>query len=102
MNRLKAKDLSNLSKTELIDLVTKLYGVIQDLEDRVSKNSQNSGKPPSSDGYLKPSPKSRREKTDKSVGGQNGHTGNTLQQINNPDLIKVYKVTKCCVTIQVL
>ena len=54
MNRLKAKDLSNLSKTELIDLVTKLYGVIQDLEDRVSKNSQNSGKPPSSDGYLKP------------------------------------------------
>ena len=96
MNRLKAKDLSNLSKTELIDLVTKLYGVIQDLEDRVSKNSQNSGKPPSSDGYLKPSPKSRREKTDKSVGGQNGHTGNTLQQINNPDLIKVYKVTKCC------
>ena len=95
MKRLKETDLSDLSRDELIKLVCKLYGVIQDLEDRVSTNSQNSSKPPSSDGYVKPSPKSLRGKTNKSIGGQKGHTGSTLQQVSDPDLIKIHKVTAC-------
>lgn len=95
MVKLTETSLNNLSKGDLIELVNKLYGVIQALEDRVSKNSKNSSKPPSSDHYIKPSPKSRREKTDKSIGGQKGHVGSTLKQIANPDLIKLYKITLC-------
>jgi transposase len=87
--------LNDLPKDELIKLIHKLYGVIQDFEDRVGKNSKNSSKPPSSDGYIKPSPKSLREKTGKSVGGQKGHVGTTLKQIDNPDLVKLHKVTEC-------
>jgi hypothetical protein len=34
---------------------------LEALEDPVSKNSQNSGKPPSSDGLNKPAPKSGKE-----------------------------------------
>lgn len=95
MVKLTPTSLNNLSKGDLIELVNKLYGVIEGLEDRVSKNSQNSSKPPSSDPYVKPSPKSRREKTDKSIGGQKGHVGSTLKQVSSPDLIKLYKLTSC-------
>jgi transposase len=40
------------------------------LEDRLSKNSKNSGKPPSTDGYSKPAPKSLRKRHQKKSGGQ--------------------------------
>ena len=36
---------------------------IKELEARLGKNSQNSSKPPSSDGFKKPPPKSLREKS---------------------------------------
>ena len=45
---------------------------IQELQDQLSKNSSNSSKPPSSDGYGKPSPKSSRIKSGKKIGGQVG------------------------------
>jgi transposase len=95
LKQIKETDLNQLSKTELIELISKLYGVIQDLEDRVNQNSKNSSKPPSSDGYNKPAPKSRREKTGKSIGGQLGHKGSTLMQVSVPDLIKIHKVLVC-------
>lgn len=65
-------------------------------ERQLGLNSRNSSKPPSSDGFKKPSRvQSLREKSGKKAGGQLGHTGSTLKQIENPDSIKQHKVTQC-------
>jgi transposase len=60
---------------------------------KLDKNSSNSHKPPSSDGYSKmPAlPKT----TNKSVGGQQGNSGKTLQMVSNPDLIVKHHLQKC-------
>jgi len=59
-----------------------------ELKARLSSNSTNSSKPPSSDGYTK---KPALPKKIKGVqGGQSGHSGTTLQQVENPD-----KVIQC-------
>jgi len=68
---------------------------VQALEDRVSKNSRNSGKPPSSDGFTKPVPKSLRKKHGKKTGGQPGHEGHTLKTATHPHYIQVYSVRQC-------
>lgn len=67
--------------------VGQLEARIKQLEDRLAKNSQNSSKPPSSDGYNKPNPKSRRAKGKKKRGGQKGHSGTTLRLVKTPDRI---------------
>ena len=83
------------------ELVWKLEKRIEALEEKVSrleaiiaKNSNNSSKPPSSDGFKKKT-KSLRKKNGKRQGGQQGHTGNTLQKVAVPDHIIVHKVEKC-------
>lgn len=68
---------------------------VQDLKAQLKMNSTNSSKPPASDGYEKSKPKSQRVKTGKKPGGQAGHTGETLKQVDNPDIIKDYAVAKC-------
>lgn len=72
-----------------------LKAEILDLKARLSKNSNNSHKPPSSDGYQKPDPKSLREKTGKKPGGQSGHNGETLEQVENPDHVVIHQVHAC-------
>jgi len=57
------------------DTIGQLAARIQVLEDRISKNSGNSGKPPSSDGLNKPAPKSTRKRHGRKSGGQAGHAG---------------------------
>ena len=76
---------------QLFEQIGKLSAEIQDLRSQLSKNSRNSSKPPSSDGYGKPKPKSRRTKSGKSSGGQKGHKGNMLKQVEHPD-----QVVDCC------
>jgi transposase/regulator of replication initiation timing len=64
------------------------------LENQINKNSKNSSKPPSSDGFKKKT-KTLREKSGKKPGGQKGHEGRTLELCENPDEILIYKVEEC-------
>ena len=56
-----------------------------ELKSRINSNSKNSSRPPSSDGYQKKPafPKNIKGKQ----GGQSGHKGRTLHQVDNPDKI---------------
>ena len=57
---------------------------VAELRRRVDQNPRNSHRPPSSEGYAKPAPRSRRERTDRQPGGQLGHPGATLGQVATP------------------
>lgn len=96
------EQLRQLDKESLIDIILELReemaqmaSRIQSLEDQLAKNSQNSSKPPSSDGLKKPSPKSLREKGKRKTGGQKGHKGETLKMVSEPNHIEVHAVTSC-------
>lgn len=67
---------------------------VKSLESQVNKNSNNSSKPPSTDGFKKKT-KSLRTKSGKNPGGQEGHEGTTLELNDNPDEIKIHGVDKC-------
>jgi transposase len=71
---------------------------IKALEGQISKNSKNSSKPPSSDGMRKP--KSLRRQGERKTGGQNGHPGKTLNQVETPDVIVTHPAELCetCLT----
>src|SRR5713226_8686151 len=74
--------------TGLRELITGLQTHIAELERRLGLNSSNSGKPPSGDGLKKPARVRRlREPSDKPSGGQQGHKGETLRQVAEPDSI---------------
>ena len=62
---------------------------------KLVKNSRNSGKPPSSDGYNRPAPKSLRKRHGKKSGGQAGHVGYTLHAVEHPKLVTVHRVQQC-------
>ena len=60
---------------------------IAELEEKLHKNSHNSSKPPSTDGYEKPVPKSQCKKSGKKAGGQTGHKGHHID-LGQPDRVE--------------
>src|SRR6266702_4867162 len=81
--------------------VKALEGLIDSLRERVktlerqqAKDSHNSSLPPSSDRFVRP-PKSLRKKSGKSPGGQKGHRGHHLRQVEMPDEVLIHPVIEC-------
>ena len=74
------KNISPVFKTTIELILT----LMQIMLERLSSNSKNSSKPPSSDPNKK---KKDRNKSNKPKGGQLGHNGTTLKQVENPDQI---------------
>ena len=71
---------------------------IAELERRMGLNSENSSKPPSSDGLKKKThrTKSLRGKSNRNTGGQKGHRGYTLEQVAEPDRLVKHLAPDSC------
>ena len=70
-----------------------LKAEIEELKARLKENSQNSNRPPSSDGFTKI--KSAMPKKTGIRGGQTGHLGKTLEKVATPDLVIDCEPEKC-------
>lgn len=97
------KALDALSREDLLqiierqaEMIARLETRITELERQVNKNSQNSHRPPSSDGLTKVRrTKSERSSTTRSTGGQPGHPGHHLSFSLHPDVQEVHPLTNC-------
>ena len=67
---------------------------VAQLEARLGGHSQNSHRPPSSDGPRTP-PRSQRERSGKAPGGQPGHRGHTLTMAATPDQTVAHHPAQC-------
>src|SRR5713226_3020874 len=67
---------------------------INTLERQQAKDSHNSSLPPSSDRFVR-APKSLRTKSGKKPGGQPGHRGHHLRQVQTPDEVLIHPVSSC-------
>jgi transposase len=75
-------------------LIDSLQERIKTLERQQAKDSHNSHLPPSADRFVRP-PKSLRKKSGKKPGGQQGHHGYHLQQVEIPDQVLIHRVERC-------
>ena len=80
---------------ELREQVAELQAQVADLAARLSQNSKNSSKPPSSDGMAKPAPRSLRKKSGRKPGRPKGQPGATMQLSDHPDHV-VRHEPSCC------
>lgn len=98
-------DLSSLSHEQkdelirmlfpLIEKVRQLTARVEELEARLSKDSHNSSKPPSSDGLAKKT-RSLRVASGKKPGGQAGHAGKTLERARDVDVVIEHPLPEHC------
>lgn len=85
--------IEGLLKTQA-GAIKKLEARIKALEDQGSKDSQNSSKPPSGDGFKKRT-QSLRTQSGRKSGGQAGHPGSTLDWVEVPDEIEQQVIETC-------
>jgi len=76
-------------------LIETLSRRVAELEARLGKNSQNSSKPPSSDAFTKPVPRSLRKKSGRKPGKQPGQPGARLEPRADPDEVVVHEPAEC-------
>ena len=78
-----------------IEVLEILEARVQTLEDRLGKNSRNSSKPPSGDGFGKRT-QSLRQRSERPSGGQRSHPGQTLEWREDVTEIVDHRVHECC------
>ena len=98
-------DLSRLTHDQKDDLIRMLFPLIEqvrqltvrvaELEARLSKDSHNSSKPPSSDGLTKKT-RSLRVSSGAKPGGQFGRVGKTLKRSNEVDVVIEHPLPQHC------
>jgi transposase len=82
---------------ELEQQLVQMAELVKTLQDRQAKDSHNSSLPPSSDRFVRQKKtKSLRKKSDKAVGGQPGHRGQTLNLSATPDQVIRLAPLTCC------
>ena len=89
-NTILKEEIEILKKT-----VAALSAKIEELEAKSKKNSNNSSKPPSSDGPGKKT-QSLRKSTGRAPGGQEGHKGSGLKLTDQPGKVVVLEVKNTC------
>jgi transposase len=72
-------------------MIELLLTIVKSLVDKLTLNSRNSSKPPSSDPNRK---RPKKVKGKKTPGGQEGHNGTTLQKVGDPDEIVSLAIDK--------
>jgi transposase len=77
-------------------LIAELGAEVAELRARLSANSRNSSRPPSSDGLAKPpAPRSLRRRSGRKPGGQPGHGGHHLERVERPDKVILHVPDRC-------
>jgi len=77
-------------------LIAQLQAENAELRRQLGMNSGNSSRPPSTDSpFEKPAPKSLRRRSGRKPGGQPGHPGTTLRQVEEPDEVIVHEPRAC-------
>jgi len=75
--------------------IAALHQQVAELAARLDQNPRNSSKPPSSEGYTKPAPKSRRTSSGRKPGKQPGAPGKHLAKVADPDTVVVHAPQTC-------
>ena len=91
-----AREIFASGEDKVVETLLVFDARIRELTARLHTDSRNSSKPPSTDGFHKPAPKSRRVRSGRKPGGQVGHAGTTLALSESPDEIVSHPVD-CCI-----
>lgn len=95
MTEQEARALYTKGEEPVVEKLLEQDARIRALEAQRSTDSRNSSKPPSTDGFHKPAPKSSRRPTGRKPGGQKGHPGATLALSDLPDHVIPHPVGAC-------